>query len=744
MTAGGSAPVTVASIVGADARDVSSRARDLVVRAGRVSEAEDIGRQHVQQAFAALRSQMVRRDLAAIPVERLKDSTAGRLRFGPLASAGYVTVLDVLNATPSALLSVPGVGQQTATQIHAAARQVATAIEDGLKVRVDLDPGNVLSTNLLVALSRHDRVQRAASQVREHARTVAESAGPDVNTAAPTTGRIRWFFTGRAKKERASEALSRLTECLKWADDQGIWSQLDVVTAEAQTTDPPEQVWRDFERRSPEFYGLLGEIVDLKLDVAASEGYLPAEILASVHEQQLDETFLNVSLRGYQSFGARFALVQRRVIIGDEMGLGKTIQAIAAIAHLKFTGDTHFLVVCPASVLINWTREVAARSRLTAYQLYGPDREVNLRRWVSRGDVGVTTFESLRALTIPSEVRIGMLVVDEAHYTKNPATQRSRNVNEMAHRCERVLFLTGTPMENRVEEFRNLVGYLQPLVAAKVEGRYAIAGPDAFRKAVAPVYLRRNQEDVLTELPALVQVDEWEEFGSIDFAAYRDAVGQGNFMAMRRAAFASGDPRSSAKLHRLLEIADEAGENGRKVLVFSFFRDVLATVHRALGPRAFGPITGDVTPAKRQALVDAFSRADAPAVMVSQIAAGGVGLNMQAASVVILCEPQVKPTTEAQAIARAHRMGQLRTVQVHRLLIQDSVDQRMLEILDSKARLFDEYARRSEVADTSPEAVDISEVSLTREVVAKEQERLALQMMAEMASGPDRGSDADL
>jgi hypothetical protein len=79
-------------------------------------------------------------------------------------------------------------------------------------------------------------------------------------------------------------------------------------------------------------------------------------------------------------------------------------------------------------------------------------------------------------------------------------------------------------------------------------------------------------------------------------------------------------------------------------------------------------------------------------------------------------------------------MGQLRTVQVHRLLTQDSVDQRMLEILEGKARLFDEYARRSEVADTSPEAVDISEVSLTREVVAKEQERLALKIMAEMAT----------
>jgi hypothetical protein len=96
VTAGGGAPVTVASVVGADARDVSSRARDLVARAGRVSESEEMARQQVQQAFVALRSEMVGRDLAAIPVERLKDSTAGRLRFGPLASAGYVTVLDVL------------------------------------------------------------------------------------------------------------------------------------------------------------------------------------------------------------------------------------------------------------------------------------------------------------------------------------------------------------------------------------------------------------------------------------------------------------------------------------------------------------------------------------------------------------------------------------------------------------------------------------------------------------------------
>jgi len=284
-------------------------------------------------------------------------------------------------------------------------------------------------------------------------------------------------------------------------------------------------------------------------------------------------------------------------------------------------------------------------------------------------------------------------------------------------------------MENRVEEFRNLIAYLQPGVARAIDPHHGVAGANAFRKAVAPVYLRRNQADVLTELPELVQVDEWEDFGEQDFAAYRAAVMSGNFMAMRRAAFAVPDPRHSAKLQRLLEIADEAGENGHKVVVFSFFRDVLDTVHRALGDRAFGPITGSTPPEKRQAVVDAFTKTQRAAVLVSQMQAGGVGLNMQAASVVILCEPQVKPTTESQAIARAHRMGQVRTVLVHRLLIADSVDQRMLEILDSKRRLFDEYARRSATAEASPEAIDISEAALAQQIVAAEQERLARELM---------------
>ena len=122
-------------------------------------------------------------------------------------------------------------------------------------------------------------------------------------------------------------------------------------------------------------------------------------------------------------------------------------------------------------------------------------------------------------------------------------------------------------------------------------------------------------------------------------------------------------------------------------------------------------------------------------MLFSQILAGGVGLNIQAASVVVICEPQLKPTMEDQAIARAHRMGQVRTVQVHRLLSEAGVDQRIVQMLVEKRRIFDEYARRSETAASAPEAYDLSEAELAREIVAQERQRLALGTSGESCRG---------
>ncbi|HUZ52130.1 MAG TPA: helicase-related protein, partial [Streptosporangiaceae bacterium] len=283
--------------------------------------------------------------------------------------------------------------------------------------------------------------------------------------------------------------------------------------------------------------------------------------------------------------------------------------------------------------------------------------------------------------------------------------------------------------ENRVEEFRTLVGHLRPDVAGNIRADEGMFGATRFRKAVAPVYLRRDQADVLAELPPRIDTEEWVELEGQALATYRAAVASGNFMAMRRAAYAPGTPAHSAKLNRLVEIVEEAAANDRKVVVFSFFRDVLQIVASALDGMVVGPLTGSVSPSMRQDMVDQFSARKGPAVLVSQIQAGGVGLNIQAASVVILTEPQWKPTMEDQAIARCHRMGQVRTVDVHRLLAEESVDQRMLEVLATKAVLFDEYARRSELKDVSPDAVDVSDMKATREASTQaEAERRILEM----------------
>jgi len=190
--------------------------------------------------------------------------------------------------------------------------------------------------------------------------------------------------------------------------------------------------------------------------------------------------------------------------------------------------------------------------------------------------------------------------------------------------------------------------------------------------------------------------------------------------------------KGSAKLRRLVEIVGEAADGGRKVIVFSYFRDVLQTVSEVLaGPDGVpgipivGPLTGDVSPTDRQAMVDELTNAPGPAVLISQIRAGGVGLNIQAASVVIIAEPQLTPSIEEQAIARAHRMGQVRPVDVHRLLSEDSVDQRIVELLTAKREAFDEYARRSDMANATPDALDNgSDTELGNTIVAAERARL--------------------
>ncbi len=542
-------------------------------------------------------------------------------------------------------------------------------------------------------------------------------------------GPVRRFLAGPRRRAEARAAYDRLAGLLRDPDTVSLLSRITAIEKRLFAPRSRRQrVWDDFTARPVFYNGLLEDVGGLGPDVDVSQGFLPEEIVRRIRTFRLDISLLNVTLRGYQTFGAKFALVQQRTILGDEMGLGKTIEALAVLCHLRSRGARHFLVVCPASVLANWEHEVWRHSRLSpTWRLHGPQRDRRLLQWARDGGVAITTFGTLRSLQ-PLATRIAAVVVDEAHYVKNPIALRTKAVRSWLNLAEHKLLMSGTPMENRVEEFRTLVSHIRPGLASRIRTTDGIAGANAFRRKVAPVYLRRNQTDVLDELPPRIETADWLTLDGPAADEYRRAVASRNFMAMRRAAFLTPDPGDSPKLRRLVQIVEEAADNSRKVVVFSFFLDVIQLIHTAVGALAAGSITGGLPAGHRQELVERFTTTTGPAVLINQIQAGGVGLNIQAASVVILTEPQWKPSTEEQAIARCHRMGQVRPVEVHRLLTEDSVDEHMLRILARKSTLSAEYVRASTMKEAAPEATDTTVSDPGRSVSVAEHERRIIEM----------------
>ncbi|WP_454051113.1 DEAD/DEAH box helicase [Cellulomonas sp. Marseille-Q8402] len=715
---------------GAAARALLERHRALAGTARAVLDHLDGATVRVAALVEQDREARVRAELGIVPVEQLGAMTDRNLRLRALADAGYATAADLLGVDAGTLDAVPGVGTQTARSVVAAVEQLAGAVRAGVPVRLEVDRSGRPDTATTVELLRLlDRLLRLRPVVEPHRTALADyasSVAAHLVTAAPAGSRLRFALSRRAAKDRARRALAALDGWSAVVDD-GLGATVDRLAAACAAPEPDATaLWDVFEQRSAELYTVLGSIVPLADDVLAARGMLTAELAERVAARPLDLSLMRVPLRGYQEFGARFALNQGRALLGDEMGLGKTIQALAVIADRAAAGDRHFLVVCPAGVLVSWLREVDARTTLTGHRLHGERRAEAIARWQAEGGIGITTFEGLPH--VPADgPEVAVLVVDEAHYVKNPAARRSQEVAAWAARVWRVLLMTGTPMDNRVEDFVALVRLLDRDLADGLPRHLGLVGADTFRRAVAPVYLRRNQADVLVELPELVVVDDWEDLSPAGERGYRSAVATGNFMAMRRAAYLTEDPADSTKLARLVEIVGEAGENGHRTVVFSYFRDVLDRVVAVLGAGpgpVFGALTGDVPADERQAVVDAFSAGPRDGVLVAQIGVGGVGLNLQAASVVVLCEPQLVPSAEAQAVARLHRMGQVRTVVAHRLLAEDGVDERIVELLAGKRRVFDAYVRESSVAAAAVAAVDVTEAGLAREVVAMEQARL--------------------
>ncbi len=691
-------------------------------------DSQDSLKERVKQNASALEKFKLLLELEKLPIDKLREASSTTIKIEYLKRSGFENMRQVYEAPVSRLAAVNGVSPEVAREIVSTSKKMYEAIRETLTLRIDSELSISEEEDLVRTLDELDNLNQVLKPIAPELSRLIPLLDDVHQYAAVTTHRIRWWFHHREGKEKATAAVDLALYSMGLPGGAIAISAVDAAVR--QLKKPPlatSSVREIFEGRSGDLYALLEEVQDRPRS-NKHLSHFSQDLINEIEGTEFDSSRINATMRKYQIFGTKFALTQKRVILGDEMGLGKTMQALGVLVEREKRGASRFLIVVPASVIINWTREVLDRTSLTPLKIHGDGSRAALEHWVSTSGLAITTFDTLKSFNLSDEeiekIDLDTLIVDEAHFAKNLGTGRSREIRRWTARSEYVIFLTGTPMENRVSEFLGLVGVINPDIASQLDSAILAAGPEPFKAAVAPVYLRRNVAEVLKELPELIEKDELCDWTGVSKDFYEQAVRTGNFMAMRRAAFVPMEGFRPSKIERLIELVDEAHQAGQKVIVYSFFRSVISYVARELGDKALEPITGDLSPKKRQQLVDVFTDSKLPKVLIGQIQAAGTGLNIQSASVVILCEPQIKPTLETQAIARAHRMGQVRRVRVHRLIVENSVDSGMRIMLKRKTEEFDAYARESNLADGIKNPTEDTEESIARAVIRSEQERL--------------------
>ena len=684
--------------------------KQLKRRVNALAQAADSLAERTVRAEKAALDEQIDHKLSHTTAEVLKKYRSGA-RIQPISS---FSIKDIEKASISRLANIRGIGPKSAHAIKDCATAYVQEVKQNERLRLSPDDHTPRASDLVKNLYQLDKL----SQVAEEGKFLRDTALGDkdlVRIARVAAHPILWLFS--KNKETALASIEEIQQLLQ--------SSLvtEVETLEGKRSDilkvEHRTYWQAFCDDSARYYSLLEECASQS---KAQKGgkkrpkdityldLLEPGLREQIEHVELKTDGLRCVLRPYQRFGVKYILNQGNVLLGDEMGLGKTIEAIATIVSLRNSGETHFLVICPASVLINWTREISKHSDLHSYVLHGSEFQESYKKWVDTGGVAITNFESTSRFDYDSN--ISLTVVDEAHYIKNYSAARTRNTIKLLNRSQRRLLMSGTPLENKLNEMVALINLLQPEIVREI---YALPQPInqyEFRHVIAPVYFRRTKDAVWREMPDLQVVEDLVELSPAEKELYIECVRQRTmaaFAKMRQISFEVADERDSSKLRRIKEICEEAFENGRKVIIFSFYLDTIHRIQKCMRESVYGPITGSISPQKRQEIIDEFSTQDGGAVLLSQILAGGTGLNIQKASIVIMCEPQYKPSIENQAIARAYRIGQTSNVTVYRLLGEKTVDERILQVLKEKQALFDAYADKSESGE---ESIRLSEAEL--------------------------------
>jgi len=463
---------------------------------------------------------------------------------------------------------------------------------------------------------------------------------------------------------------------------------------------------------------------------------------------------LQVQLRPYQLEGLAWLQYLRAQSLGgilaDDMGLGKTAQALAHVLTEKNAGrlDLPVLVVLPTSLIFNWQAEAKRMApSLRVLTLQGPQREALFAKMPAH-DLVLTTYPLLwRDIQALAAQRFHLVILDEAQMVKNAGSRSARALRRLQTRHS--LCLTGTPMENHLGELWAQFDWLMPgflgdarHFAAQwrkpIEENGETLRAALLAQRVRPFILRRRKQDVASELPPRTEVIQRVQLQGQQLELYesvRVAVDVQVRRVLKRQSFNgaqisildallklrqvccdphlvkgshSGPTMERAKLALLTDMLPKLVEQGRRVLVFSQFTALLDLVAEQLLllELTFLSLTGKTPTQERGQVVQRFQAQEVPVLLVS-LKAGGLGLNLTAADTVIHMDPWWNPAVEEQATARAHRLGQNRPVLVYKLVVQGSIEERMLELQARKLALSNSVLGHDAAGALKFDAVDL-------------------------------------
>ena len=440
-------------------------------------------------------------------------------------------------------------------------------------------------------------------------------------------------------------------------------------------------------------------------------------------------------LRGYQKAGFRWLRMLEHYgfggILADDMGLGKTVQVIALLLDQLERGETQpSLVVCPSSVVLNWESELKrfAPALKPVLVVGGAEERAEILAGLggTPGEVAVTSYELIRRdVELYKPIRFHYHILDEAQYIKNHNTQNARSVKAVASRHR--LALTGTPIENRLSELWSIFDFLMPgflygythfrekleAPIVKLEDKEAL---ERLGKLTAPFILRRLKRDVLTELPPKNESVFYTEMSEEQRKLYLAVLAQAQqklrerdtpFLGQNKLAVLAmltklrqiccdpglcyaGYKGGSAKLDSCVELILEARDNGHKLLLFSQFTSMLAVLEERLlreGVSSF-LLQGSTPREERAELVRRFNEDDTTVFLIS-LKAGGTGLNLTGADMVIHYDPWWNLAAQNQATDRAYRIGQHNSVQVYKLIAKSTIEEKILRLQETKQGLAD-------------------------------------------------------